>query len=174
MKHLIFPLIHKTSRAYAAMAINEAPPDWVVEIRPATAAMPLKRVAPQQLDWIEWIEPPLVLPAKNTKPLCFDSEADWQRWCQESRASDWPSDRFCRDCNQQTRDTMIGAGRCVYPETVFVVLRGEGMVGLRRDDPGWYGAMTGKYLGSGKRAASQAITPASREAFEQKEAKGVR
>lgn len=173
MKHLIFPLNHKSSRAQAAMAINEVPAGWVVEIRPPWTKSIAPAAPPKQLDWIE-IEQPPVLPAKNTKPQCFDSEADWQRWCQESRASDWPSDRFCRDCNPQTRDTMIGAGRCVYPETVFVVLRGEGMVGLRRDDPGWYGAMTGKYLGSGKRAASQAITPASREAFEQKEAKGVR
>ncbi|MDB5814448.1 MAG: hypothetical protein JWN23_1565 [Rhodocyclales bacterium] len=166
MKHLIYPLNHPSSRARAAMAVNDAPDGWVVEVRPPPV---VPKVTAVQLDWIELLRRPPLPPA----PRCFDSDADWQRWCQESRASDWPLDRFCRDCNLQTRDAMIGAGRCVYPETVFVVLRGEDMVGLRRDDPGWYGAMTGKYLGSGKRAASQTITSASREAFESKEAKGV-
>jgi hypothetical protein len=166
-KHLIFPLTHASARARAAMAVNDAPDDWVVEIRPRFATFPV--TPPEQLDLFSWIEQAPTPPAADTKPLCFDSAADWDRWCHESRASDWPSDRFCRDCNGKQRDKMIGAGRCAYPETVFVVLRGEGQVGLRRDDQGWYGAVTGKYLGSGKRAASQAITPAAKEVFEKRE-----
>lgn len=164
-KHLIFPLVHVTSRARAAMAVNAVPDGWVLEIRPPNQSEQPEMVnVSTQLDWLN-IPIPLLL-AMNGCPMCFDSREDFERWQHEAKVADWGERRFCRDCNPDRRNMMIRDDRCAYPETVFVVLRGEGMVGLRRDDPGWFGAVTGKYLGSGKRAATEVIVPAGREAFE--------
>lgn len=167
-KHLIIPLHHIQSRAWAAIAVNDAPDGSVIKIRPPSLVGRREEDAAQLS--FEWIEAAPAVP--KGKPLCFDSEEDWQCWCQDSWAIDLPTDRYCRDCDPDRRDKMIGEKRCSYPETVFVMMRGEGMVGLRRDDAGWFGAITGKYQGSGKRAVTQAVVTADRAAFERKEIVG--
>jgi hypothetical protein len=97
-------------------------------------------------------------------PKCFDPR-DWeayQRLCQES-GCEWDASRYCRDCNQATKERRVAEGRCEHPETVFVLRRGE-YVGLRADDPGWRAAVVGNYAGTGLKSKVNFIAPAGRDA----------
>jgi hypothetical protein len=153
------------ARAMAAMTINTIPEGWIVEMRPGKQQKPAVETSSEQLGLFDALSP---MPKKEDVPRCFESARVYQLWLLNEKDCDRPIKSVCRDCNIERRDAMIKQGRCDYPETVFVELRGEGNIGLRRDDPGWYGALTGKYQGSGKKASSQTIATASREAMEKR------
>lgn len=154
-----------SARVLAAMAINDIPDGWVMELRPGKRQKSAPEPDTEQLGLFDNMSP---MPKKEDVPRCFESARVYQLWLLNEKDCDRPIKSVCRDCNTERRDAMIKKDRCDYPETVFVELRGEGFIGLRRDDAGWYGALTGKYQGSGKKASSQTITSASREAMEKR------
>ncbi len=65
-------------------------------------------------------------------PPCFDSKRQYRDWLiaadpemgsQPPARRDWPHEpNYCRDCNREDRNKMRQAGRCLFPDTIFVVV----------------------------------------------------
>ena len=65
-------------------------------------------------------------------PPCFDSRQQYHDWLeaadpelgsQPPARRDWPLEpNYCRDCNRCNRNEMRLAGRCLFPDTVFVTV----------------------------------------------------
>lgn len=66
----------------------------------------------------------------NAYPPCFESRRQYEAWLsaadpetgsQPPSRRDWPKEpNYCRDCNAQGRNEMRLAGRCLFPDTVFI------------------------------------------------------
>jgi len=53
------------------------------------------------------------------KPLCFDSEAQYNDWIECCRLTEVSRDNYCHDCTPEYKKKMINCGRCTHPETFF-------------------------------------------------------
>lgn len=84
------------------------------------------------------------------KPRCFETREQWieyQRLWQSSYRSvkPMPKVNICRDCTPEHRDKMIDEGRCVHPETVFVI-DNDGIIGINGARWGdWMSAISGRW-----------------------------
>lgn len=68
-------------------------------------------------------------------PPCFESLYQYRQWQKASERMegspppcrrDWPKEpNYCRDCSAPFRNEMRQAGRCLFPDTVFIEV-GEG------------------------------------------------
>ena len=68
-------------------------------------------------------------------PPCFETRRQYEDWLdaadpelgsQPPTRKDWPLEpNYCRDCNSTNRNAMRQAGRCLFPDTVFITV-GEG------------------------------------------------
>lgn len=76
------------------------------------------------------------------RPKCFDSDAQWDEWNRRRREAR-ENVSYCRDCLPERRENMVKEGRCEFPAVAFVIAREGDIVGLRPDECGWFGAVTG-------------------------------
>lgn len=95
------------------------------------------------------------------RPACFESDEQWREWATLADFTQLPRRRFCVDCSPEYRDRMLEADRCAYPETVFVIDKGGSVVGVTRDEKGWFRAVTGHFKGQGKVVRSAVVAMAS-------------
>ena len=78
-------------------------------------------------------------------PPCFESLSQYQSWIDSTdpelgseppTRKDWPGEpNYCRDCNRVARNEMRKAGKCLFPDTVFVTVgtgEDEEIVGMSR------------------------------------------
>lgn len=97
------------------------------------------------------------------RPACFDSEAQWDKW-KKLRIETREKVSFCRDCLPERHKQMVAEGRCESPAVAFVISKDGGIMGLRPDECGWHGAVTGFFSGSRKKAKKQTVAMGSAEA----------
>lgn len=67
---------------------------------------------------------------EGTYPPCFESMLQYRAWLeaadpelgsQPPARKDWPKEpNYCRDCTREHRNEMRTAGRCLFPDTVFI------------------------------------------------------
>ena len=88
------------------------------------------------------------------KPPCFSTDAEWREYVvanvlSRDKKSKSPNIDFCRDCTIRHKESMVTAGRCVHPETVFIRSdRHQGDVigvSMGRLSTQWESAMMGMY-----------------------------
>ena len=89
-----------------------------------------------------------------TEPPCFASNEEWREYVvahamsRGERKTTPPVD-FCRDCTVKHKDSMMAAGRCTHPETVFIRsdrYQGDVIgVSMGRLSTQWESAMMGMY-----------------------------
>jgi hypothetical protein len=78
-------------------------------------------------------------------PPCFESLTQYRAWVDSTDPElgseppprkDWPGEpNYCRDCNRGNRNNMRQAGRCLFPDTVFITVgtgQDEEVVGTSR------------------------------------------
>lgn len=68
-------------------------------------------------------------------PPCFESKRQYDDWLnaadpelgsQPPARRDWPKEpNYCRDCTREHRNEMRTAGRCLFPDTVFIEVGDE-------------------------------------------------
>ena len=88
------------------------------------------------------------------KPPCFSTDDEWREYVvanvlSRDKKSKVPVIDYCRDCTTQHKDSMMAAGRCIHPETVFIYSdRHQGDVigvSMGRLSTQWESAMMGMY-----------------------------
>lgn len=72
---------------------------------------------------------PLRLPVKA--PPCFDSQKTYDLFRADANYSAGDGFSYCTDCTAARQATMIAAGRCGFPKTIFVRQTGGVTVGRR-------------------------------------------
>ena len=72
----------------------------------------------------------------ESKPECFDSDAQWRDWYICKGDAQYP----CIDCTASYQAQMMSEGRCERPDALFVVRWGE-IAGICADQHGYLAAL---------------------------------
>lgn len=69
---------------------------------------------------------------KTAYPPCFEGRIQYEAWLDASDPEtgskppprrDWPNEpNYCRDCSPEGRNEMRKAGRCLFPDTIFITV----------------------------------------------------